>query len=35
VECQLVQAGKDTEYGRELETYLSKLSNPLTGSLEI
>ncbi len=35
VERQLVQAGKDTEYGRELETYLSKLSNPLTGSLEI
>lgn len=26
---QLTLAGKDTEYGRELETYLSKIVNPL------
>jgi serine/threonine protein kinase len=35
VHKQLALAGKDTEYGRELEKYLSKLENPLTGSLEI
>jgi len=35
VHKQLALAGKDTEYGRELENYLSKLVNPLTGSLEI
>jgi len=34
VHKQLTLAGKDTEYGRELENYLSKLINPLTGSLE-
>lgn len=34
VHKQLALAGKDTEYGRELENYLSKLVNPLTGSLE-
>ena len=34
VHRQLALAGKDTEYGRELEKYLSKLENPLTGSLE-
>jgi len=34
VHRQLARAGKDTEYGRELERYLSKLVNPLTGSLE-
>ena len=26
---QLTLAGKDTEYGRELENYLSKIVNPL------
>jgi serine/threonine protein kinase len=35
VHKQLALAGKDTEYGRELENYLSKLINPVTGSLEI
>ncbi|HMO51110.1 MAG TPA: serine/threonine-protein kinase [Kiritimatiellia bacterium] len=35
VHKQLAMAGKDTEYGRELENYLSKLINPLTGNLEI
>ncbi len=35
VHKQLAQVGKDTEYGRELENYLSKLVNPLTGSLVI
>jgi len=34
VHKQLALANKDTEYGRELEKYLSKLENPLTGSLE-
>jgi serine/threonine protein kinase len=34
VHKQLAFAGKDTEYGRELENYLAKLVNPLTGSLE-
>ena len=34
VHRQLARAGKDTEYGRELEKYLTKLENPLTGSLE-
>ena len=34
VHKQLVQLGKDTEYGRELENYLSKLVRPLTGQLE-
>lgn len=31
VHKQLALAGKDTEYGRELENYLAKLVNPLTG----
>ena len=35
VHKQLALAGKDTEYGRELENYLSKLVNPLTGNVEI
>jgi len=35
VHKQLALAGKDTEYGRELENYLAKLVNPLTGSLDI
>jgi serine/threonine protein kinase len=35
VHKQLTMAGKDTEYGRELENYLAKLVSPLTGSLEI
>jgi eukaryotic-like serine/threonine-protein kinase len=35
VHKQLALAGKDTEYGRELENYLAKLENPLTGSLDI
>ena len=34
VHKQLAMAGKDTEYGRELEKYLEKLVNPLNGSLE-
>ena len=34
VHKKLTLAGKDTEYGRELEKYLSKLVNPVTGSLE-
>ncbi len=35
VHKQLALAGKDTEYGRELENYLAKLENPHTGSLDI
>lgn len=35
VHKQLALAGKDTEYGRELENYLAKLINPLTGNLDI
>jgi eukaryotic-like serine/threonine-protein kinase len=31
VHKQLAQLGKDTEYGRELENYLSKLMRPLPG----
>lgn len=31
VHRQLVQLGKDTEYGRELEAYLAKLMTPLSG----
>lgn len=34
VHKQLAMAGKDTEYGREMEKYLEKLVNPLNGSLE-
>jgi eukaryotic-like serine/threonine-protein kinase len=34
VHKQLALAGKDTEYGRELENYLGKLVNPLTGQVE-
>ncbi len=34
VHKQLALAGKDTEYGRELENYLAKLVNPLTGQVE-
>lgn len=34
VHKQLAMAGKDTEYGRELESYLAKLVNPLTGQIE-
>jgi serine/threonine protein kinase len=33
VHKQLVHMGKDTEYGRELEQYLSKLVHPLAGSV--
>ena len=33
VHKQLAQAGKDTEYGRELETYLSKLVDAQTGEV--
>jgi serine/threonine-protein kinase len=32
VHKQLAQLGKDTEYGRELENYLSKLMAPLPGA---
>lgn len=34
VHKQLALAGKDTEYGRELESYLSKLVDPRTGQVE-
>ena len=34
VHRQLVQLGKDTEYGRELEAYLAKLMTPLSGAGE-
>lgn len=34
VHKQLALAGKDTEYGRELEDYLSKLVHPTTGQIE-
>jgi serine/threonine protein kinase len=34
VHKQLAQLGKDTEYGRELERYLSKLVDPRTGQVE-
>ncbi len=34
VHKQLALMGKDTEYGRELENYLSKLVNPKTGLIE-
>jgi len=34
VHKQLTQLGKDTEYGRELEKYLSKLVDPQTGQIE-
>ena len=33
VHKQLAQVGKDTEYGRELENYLSKLIDPRTGEV--
>lgn len=33
VHKQLAQAGKDTEYGRELDNYLSKLIDPRTGEV--
>ena len=33
VHKQLAQAGKDTEYGRELENYLSRLIDPRTGEV--
>lgn len=33
VHKQLAQVGKDTEYGRELESYLSKLVDPSTGEV--
>jgi serine/threonine protein kinase len=33
VHKQLALVGKDTEYGRELEAYLEKLANPLTGEI--
>ena len=33
VHKQLALVGKDTEYGRELEAYLAKLANPLTGEI--
>jgi eukaryotic-like serine/threonine-protein kinase len=33
VHKQLAQAGKDTEYGRELENYLAKLIDPQTGEV--
>lgn len=33
VHKQLAQAGQDTEYGRELENYLSKLIDPRTGEV--
>jgi len=35
IEKQLVQAGLDTEYGRDLGRLLSKLVNPLTGRVEL
>jgi serine/threonine protein kinase len=35
VHKQLALLGKDTEYGRELENYLSKLVDPRTGQIEI
>jgi serine/threonine protein kinase len=35
VHKQLALAGKDTEYGRELEKYLSKLVDPATGQVEM
>jgi len=34
VHKQLALLGKDTEYGRELENYLSKLVDPRTGQIE-
>lgn len=34
VHKQLALAGKDTEYGRELEDYLSRLVHPTTGQIE-
>jgi serine/threonine protein kinase len=34
VHKQLALAGKDTEYGRELEDYLAKLVHPTTGQIE-
>jgi serine/threonine protein kinase len=34
VHKQLALAGKDTEYGRELENYLTKLIDPQTGLIE-
>lgn len=35
VHKQLAMVGQDTEYGRELEAYLSKLMHPLSGELAI
>ncbi len=34
VHRQLVRLGKDTEYGRELENYIAKLVNPVSGYVE-
>ena len=35
VHKQLAQLGKDTEYGRELSNYLTKLVNPRTDQIEV
>jgi len=35
VHKQLAQLGKDTEYGRELSHYLTKLVNPVTDQMEL